>query len=268
MGRLRAVMPNPRNTPLASRLDEPVPGPRHRHAPEPGHATARTSGGRREPTLGRPRFTRHRRHCGPNSTPDHHGRPSVGSGLPTPSADGVGGSTPAASASRLARTAAPSGATSANEGVATSANEPQPPPPPRRAPPLHQHDTPSNSALEALCRRQVRERLLFVLGLGIDAYGVGFETRPGAPHRARPQRAGLGDRRLRRRLRDSPGRLRRRARPQRTRGSRPQRTRGSRPQRTGRARPANGAGRDLSERGQAGRRRSGRRARMHGRTRR
>jgi len=40
--------------------------------------------------------------------------------------------------------------------------------------------------------------------LGLDAYGVGFETRPGAPHRARPQRTGSGDRRLRRRLRDSP----------------------------------------------------------------
>jgi len=43
-----------------------------------------------------------------------------------------------------------------------------------------------------------------------DACGIGFETRPGASHRARPQRTGW------RRLRDSPERLRRRARPQRT----------------------------------------------------
>ena len=40
-----------------------------------------------------------------------------------------------------------------------------------------------------------------------------------------------GDRRLRRRLRDSPGRLRRRARPQRTGSARPQRTGSARPQR-------------------------------------
>jgi len=40
VGRQCAVTPNPTITKLASRLDRPVPGPRHRHAPEPAHATA------------------------------------------------------------------------------------------------------------------------------------------------------------------------------------------------------------------------------------
>ncbi|VEP41149.1 hypothetical protein TLA_TLA_02353 [Tessaracoccus lapidicaptus] len=102
VGRPRAGMPNPTITRLASRLDRPVPGPPHRHAPGPGHATVETSGGRREPTVGRPRSPDSRIPPA-EQEPDHEGRPGDGSRLPAPSADGVGGSTPAASASRLAR---------------------------------------------------------------------------------------------------------------------------------------------------------------------
>ena len=90
--------------------------------------------------------TRPPQRCQPNRTPGDKGRPSVGSRLPTPSADGVKGSTPTASASRLAR----------------------------------------------------------VLRTGRDLSERGE-----------------------RRLRDLPERLRRRARPQRTRQSRPQRTGGT-----------------------------------------
>ncbi|CAL8977311.1 hypothetical protein TESS_TESS_01316 [Tessaracoccus sp. O5.2] len=114
VGRLRAVMPNPTITQLASRLDQPDPGPPHRHAPEPAHATVGTSVGRREPTLGRPRLLN-----------------------------------PSQSVSR--------------------------------------REHPTTTAARA--------------------------TGHGSPHL---QRMGSRDRRLRRRLRDSPGRLRRRARPQRT----------------------------------------------------
>jgi len=63
-------------------------------------------------------------------------------------------------------------------------------------------------------------RLLFVLGLGDRRLRRRLRDSPGRlRRRARPQRAG------RRRLRDSPGRLRRRARPQRAGQARPQRTR-------------------------------------------
>jgi len=63
---------------------------------------------------------------------------------------------------------------------------------PQRTDRPHHHDTPSNSAIIALNRPRARARLPSVLR--------------------------SGDRRLQRRLRDSPGRLRRRARPQRTGG--------------------------------------------------
>ena len=74
-------------------------------------------------------------------------------------------------------------------------------------------------------------------------------TGHGSPHL---QLVGSGDRRLRRRLRDSPGRLRRRARPQRAgwrrfRDSPGRLRRRARPQRTRQARPQRAGSRDLSD---------------------
>ncbi|VEP39085.1 hypothetical protein TLA_TLA_00512 [Tessaracoccus lapidicaptus] len=109
---------------------------------------------------------------------------------------GSGGSTPSASASRLARTAPPSGATSANGKASASRLA-------RTAPPSGA--TSANESTPSTTRRR---------------------TPPSRPHAgAGPEGGcyscwGRVDRRLRRRLRDSPGRLRRRARPQPTRQDR------------------------------------------------
>ena len=135
VGRPRAVMLNPRVARLASRSDRPVPGPPHRHAPGPGQATVETSGGRREPTVGRPRLLNPSHPFTWTEHPDTRAARASGRGSP------------------------------------------------------HQQRMGSR---DRCLRRRLRDS-------------------PGRlRRRARPQRTG------RRRLRDSPGRLRRRPRPQRT----------------------------------------------------